>query len=145
MTMAQTRADELRATIEAARAELYDLEMADKERDASALIGHAIKYRNNYSLPQSEADYWWMYAIVTEQRDGIPFGLTFQCDKDGEVTITHDSRVMALWPGCDSGWQECSFAEARQSWERIIRTVRAAADRAFLVSRRPAGGGGGEG
>ena len=33
MTMAQTRADELRATIEAARAELYDLEMADKERD----------------------------------------------------------------------------------------------------------------
>jgi hypothetical protein len=126
--------EELRATMEQAHRELQDIEQAENEKRATALVGRAFKYRNSYSLPQSDANYWWMYAIVTGQDGGVPMGLTFQRDKDGLVTIEHDARVRAMWPGRESGWTECTHAEARHEWEKIQAQVRAAVDRAFLVS-----------
>lgn len=120
--------------MEEAHRELMEIEHVENERLASSRIGRAYRYRNSYSLPQTDADYWWSYVIVTGQRDGMPIGFEFQSDKDGLVMIRDNERVMAMWPGHSDGWEECTHAEARAAWEKIKARTSAAADRVFLVS-----------
>lgn len=46
------------------------------------------KYRNSYSCPEKESDYWYIYRHVLEVRpDGIMIVDEFQTDRYGKSTI----------------------------------------------------------
>lgn len=50
--------------------------------------GKYFKYKNCYSCPEKESDYWYMYIKITEVKQTYWMsGYTFQTDKDGKVLI----------------------------------------------------------
>lgn len=53
---------QLERTIQAARNELWKRQAVEQERFAKKLVGKCYRYRNSYSCPQTEADYWWLYS-----------------------------------------------------------------------------------
>lgn len=46
-----------------------------------------FKFRNSYSCPSAESDYWWMYLYVKEVQDGRLLTFEFQTDKNGKITM----------------------------------------------------------
>lgn len=54
-----------------------------------ALVGTCWKYRNSYSCPERESDYWWMYIIVTSINDDSTTlrVAVIQQDSYGEIRI----------------------------------------------------------
>lgn len=53
------------------------------------LIGNCYKYRNSYSLPKEESDYWWMYIIVVgvDSESATLQVFTIQQDCHGEINV----------------------------------------------------------
>lgn len=82
------RKAELHDKIARANAELTRITTAENIASNSALVGKCYKYRNCYSSPQSEKDYWWMYSLVLGLNDrGMPEAFVFQKDTYGRITI----------------------------------------------------------
>jgi hypothetical protein len=57
--------------------------------------GRYFKYRNSFSCPEKESDYWWMYVRV-DKVDNIHWmkGITFQTDRDGKISVEQDKSIM---------------------------------------------------
>jgi len=81
------RADELRAQIASARSELNEIENSERQLANESLMGRYFKFRNSYSLPKTEADYWWLYAYIETVDDGVAQAIMFQTDRDGKIEI----------------------------------------------------------
>lgn len=97
----------------------------DEERRESlrAYVGKFYKYRNSYSLPKTDADYWWLYRAVTGLGDGAFLnGWSFQGTSSGIVTI--EPQEYGYEP--DSGYTEIT---ADEFWQ-------AAADLNEIISQR---------
>jgi len=107
-------------TLEAKRAQLARLkaEVADLERQerretgypaARALVDTCWKYRNCYSCPQSEADYWWLYErVLSVSPDGTMSAHRVQIDRDGRLEVEADRATS--WEQ-RMGWTRCDEAE----------------------------------
>jgi len=81
--------------MEAARLVLYRLEDEERTRKHGALVGRFFRYRNCYSCPEKESDYWWLYVAVTAMDEhGSLRVLKFQTDKEGKVSI--EPRTFAM-------------------------------------------------
>lgn len=48
------------------------------------LLGKCYKYRNSYSCPESEKDYWWVYKQVVDIKPHNITSSCFQETRDGE-------------------------------------------------------------
>lgn len=76
------------AQLERQRAEINErideIQTAKAERVSAALVGRYFKYRNNYSCPESDEDYWWLYMKVTGFDGSRLSGYSFQRDSDGK-------------------------------------------------------------
>ncbi len=45
------------------------------------MIGKCFKYRNNYSCPETDADYWWLYSrVIAVDDDGGLIAFEFQTE-----------------------------------------------------------------
>lgn len=66
------------------------LEVAETNASNAALVGRAFKYRNCYSCPESESDYWSLYQLVLSANDGCLQVLRFERDKYGKAEATKD-------------------------------------------------------
>ncbi len=64
-----------------------------KEKDVLPSVkkqyeGKYFKYRNSFSCPKAEKDYWYIYHHVTSVEHTSLFQCkSFQTDKDGKITI----------------------------------------------------------
>lgn len=84
-----------------------DREYREKCDAVLKYVGRFFKYRNCYSCPVDESEYWWLYAQATVADDwGNLTGWGFQTDKDGKVEI---DRQVTLYIG--NGWNEITAAE----------------------------------
>ncbi|MDB4892195.1 MAG: hypothetical protein JWL61_4050 [Gemmatimonadetes bacterium] len=78
--------------LETARAVIAaDREQKEQARrvELSAYAGRFFKYRNCYSCPEKESDYWWLYRAITGLADEGAYlnGWAFQRSVSGIVTI----------------------------------------------------------
>lgn len=122
----------LMRTMQAARANLDAIEKRKRRSASKKLVGKCFKYRNCFSLPQSDADYWWLYLRVLGVDDyGHPVGVTFQVDKDGRAEIEPSLRLMSL------GIERSGYIEIPQTeFVAAQRSILAAVER--LVMQKPA-------
>jgi len=64
------------------------------------LPGKYLKYRNCYSSPKEDSDYWWIYAFVesVSTRNGTVMMKTIEVDKNGELRVkpTHEMHWQYL-------------------------------------------------
>lgn len=68
------------------RAELDVIEGEKRQQRNAELLGKCFAYRNSYSCPQDESDYWTHYTKITDISDsGRLSGISFQRDKDGKI------------------------------------------------------------
>ena len=93
-TKTQLRIEELEAQRNSLNAEIVKLQRPAELHRAEKLVGRCFKYQNNYSCPETEADYWWMYLKVVAADGGNLKTLRFEADKDGRITIEPDGLYM---------------------------------------------------
>lgn len=107
---------QLQSKINVLRGELLKKEHAQWIRENKKYVGTYWKYRNNYSCPDGESDYWWAYRKLTSiDMDGGHFLATsFQTDKNGWHRIEVDEYCSG-----PSSWEPCSKAE----YERAFKTL----------------------
>ncbi len=65
---------------------------ADEEQSRRAinerLVGKCFVYRNCYSCPKTDADYWWLYIrIIRLDEDGDLYATEFQIDAHGSLAL----------------------------------------------------------
>lgn len=86
-----TQLEVIRERIKTDLAELHRLEDEHFEQvelpAMRARIGFCFKYRNCYSCPQTEADYWWMYSKIVGVRNGSYRLLCFSMDCNSKLAI----------------------------------------------------------
>ena len=103
-----------------ARAKLREIERAQERAENEKLIGKCFRYRNSYSCPETDADYWWIYARVTGlDEGGEPSALEFQTDKYGRTKI----EVGAMFSP-KIGWQECTARHFHMEWVDAMNKVK---------------------
>lgn len=69
------------------RDEIHKRELLGREKNLKGFVGKCYKYKNCYSCPQEEKDYWWLYIRVKEVKDGCLVCQTFQKDSYGKIII----------------------------------------------------------
>lgn len=122
--------EEKRAAAEQLLREVRDLEAKKrfeelwptwKERE-----GSYWKFRNSYSCPQSNADYWWMHRRITNVTpDGCMDVLDFQIDKDGRLDVRDAKRMpwemMSGWvPSTEGDWREAALVAQAIAGKLIV-------------------------
>lgn len=52
------------------------------------MLNKCFKYKNSYSCPQTESDYWWKYfRVLSVDKDGVMRCLCFEQDCHGVFTM----------------------------------------------------------
>lgn len=112
--------EQLEAAIAPLQSELNRLRDAETLNESKALVGRCFKYRNCYSCPQTDADYWWLYLKVVKVGGYWPIAFQFQTDKDGRIEIETRSHHTRL-----SGYVEISAKEFNAAWRKVQKRVKA--------------------
>lgn len=107
-----------------ARLRCVELEAKDlAERRIPAMkanIGSCWKYRNSFSCPQSDADYWWMYGmIIGITNEGSYQMVQFQTDTKGAISIVGREHMDDLNPG----WQRIRNDEFDAAARALVAKV----------------------
>jgi hypothetical protein len=111
-----TRKHGLTLIIEDAKTELHEIEMEERTIECAKLFGRCYKYRNSYSCPQTEADYFHLYMLVTGNEDGGIRQFTFQTDCQGKVEI----RDNEWHTGLLGGYVEIPRREFDREWKKVL-------------------------
>lgn len=94
--MSEERKAQLAATIETAREELAGIQAVEYKAKYMPMLGKCFKYRNSYSCPQTEADYWYMYARIVDVGDSRLKLFRFQLDSTGKFEVERYAEVPCL-------------------------------------------------
>lgn len=76
--------------------EIQEKENSKRNKALKEFVGKCYKYRNCYSCPQEEKDYWWMYICVKDIKDGYLVCQTFQKDSDGKIIINLNEKISSV-------------------------------------------------
>lgn len=110
--------EQIEAEIGKLRKQLSKLEDAERIETNRALPGSCFRYRNCYSCPKDDSDYWFAYKMVTGLDEfGNPEGVMFQIDKDGKIEIER-----FRW-GTLGGWTQIATTELRDAFEALRKKV----------------------
>lgn len=84
-------------------------------------VGKAYRFKNCYSCPSSEADYWWSYSKVLKVgEDGRLCAVGFEVDCNGEVCVRSNIEY---------GWtrfldmEKITDEELRRAWQKLVDRV----------------------
>ena len=100
-------------------AKLRQVEDTERECEALKLVGTYWKYRNCYSCPEKDSDYWWMYMkVVKTDGRGHLTTFDFQTDKDGNVSTRQNGYQHVLL--LKSGYVAISEAEFTRAWDLML-------------------------
>jgi hypothetical protein len=113
--------EELQNTIDAARAELFQIEQVEGIAQAKEFVGKCFKYRNCFSCPSDESDYWWKYRYIHRQAGANLYSLTFEKCSNNTISIIPDDSV-APYLFTDV-WQEISSDEFSDAWAKLLREI----------------------
>jgi hypothetical protein len=114
----------LQTAINTLRAELGEIEHAESVEVVREAIGKCFKYRNCYSCPKEESDYFWLYAKVVGMRDGSAIVFEFQTDKYGHLSVKPDETYYGRAPNEDRGYQPITAAEFNAAWRAVQAKVK---------------------
>jgi hypothetical protein len=107
------------------------IESAERIELANKVVGKCFRYRNCYSCPQSDADYWWLYRRVTMvDSHGWLRVFDFQKDKDGKIWIEPESRAMSP----QSLGEPITLKQFQHAWKTLANTINWQARNAKAVS-----------
>jgi hypothetical protein len=117
--------EELQNTIDTARAELFRIEQVEGIAKAKEFVGRCFKYRNCYSMPQDESDYWWKYRYVHRQVGGDLYSLTFEKCSNNTISIIPDDSIAPYHFAAEKSgnWQEISSDEFSDAWAKLLREI----------------------
>lgn len=110
-----SREQELRSQISRLREELDEIEHDKEEYEKRDMVGKCFKYKNCYSMPQSESDYFFLYTRVFRHVDGNVKILQFQTDMDGCVRIDVEEMIFPRVHG-----EEISSGEFEQALGYLV-------------------------
>lgn len=123
--MSIKREKELEMRIQKARAELEIIREKKTTEQNLKLVGHCFKYRNSYSLPETESDYWWLYVKVLKVDDTSLLVLEFQTDKYGEISIKPETRNVGLEISYGTGnYIPIEASEFFDVWDRTLNRLK---------------------
>lgn len=83
-------------------------------------IGKCFKYRNSYSCPQSEEDYWFVYHQIVDVKNGRYNAIMFQTTSDGTCSISQEELFYRKFSSC---FTEITEKEFNQAKERFLQTL----------------------
>ena len=116
--MNMKRKNELKRTIEKARAELRKIEETESAKVNKALVGRYFKYLNRYSSDNS----WWLYVTVTGLSEGgQPLSWNFQKDCYGKIEVESDM----FRPSLAAGYIEITAGDFWEAYEDILSELNA--------------------
>lgn len=96
------------------------------------LEGKCFKVKNNYSCPEEDTDYWWLYKKVTEIKPEFVYdtrgngvachynGFSFQMDKNGDISVIKEDYGYVHCLGDEISNEE--FEEAFKNLKESIET-----------------------
>jgi hypothetical protein len=107
--------------IDEAYKKLHAIENENSKKNLKKLVGKCFKYKNSYSSPEKESDYWYLYRKVLRIADEHPFivSFDFQTDKDGKISIEPEERSSTHLPGM----VEIDGVEFWQEWCEVLKKV----------------------
>lgn len=109
----------LQETLAKVRRELSRIEAAERLKANRGLVGKCYVYRNSYSCPETEADYWPLYKkIISLDEFGNFQTLQFENDNSGQLTIKSDK-----WGSLHGDYVEITQEEFEQQAERFLKAV----------------------
>lgn len=112
------RKDELIATIEKLRNELYEFTEAERRAAVNALVGRCFRYRNSYG---GDSESWWLYGIVRPVADAREVSmLQFEWTSAEEVKV---QTVPVYAPELRTNWQEITRGEFDAAWLRLLERL----------------------
>lgn len=116
------RKQQLQEIISEARSELDEIKAKENIAFCEPLIGKCYKTQNNYSCPETEDDYWWLYLkVISMTESGSGFNvLAFQVDKDGRADIRpndymHRNSMLR--------YEEIDPSEFNDEWNNVMSYV----------------------
>jgi len=116
-----SRKRELEKQVKALREELDEIETREQIKETKKLVGKCFKYRNCYSCPESEGDYWWLYSKVLDQnKEGDLHTLSFEKDKYNKVNIEWGRHTNPYEGDSYIPIKEEEFAEA---WTKLLQEI----------------------
>jgi hypothetical protein len=111
------RKKELLKIIGNAQEELAAIVSREKSIENREYLGKCYKVRNNFSCPENESDYWWLYLKIIETDDRDFYALRFQVDKYGNFTI--EPKTITYNPN-NYGCIEISEKEFQDAWKELV-------------------------
>jgi len=122
------RKEELQRQIGKLRHELNDIEEAENEKKFSGLVGKCFTYRNCYSCPNSEKDYWLVYCRVISVTGSYANVVEFEIDSNGKPDIERNKCVSAnmlidSWSMIKESKLKAALTRFRRQVDRLIAEV----------------------
>lgn len=93
--------------------------MEGRKASNRKLVGKHYKFRNCYSCPDKESDYWWSYTKVIGVEDGAVILWNFQTDKYGEISI----KFRDIHTTIHHGYVEITQDEFRAEWAKLKKLI----------------------
>lgn len=98
--------------------ELAILEDTAFKKKHRAAVGKYYKISNSYSLPETPADYWWLYYKVIAVKESHLRAWKFQKDCDNKIEIEFDTDFRSI----DIA-KEISMKEFQQAWKKLKEEI----------------------
>lgn len=117
--------DELNKIIDEAREELKRIDDAENLEKGFAFVGKFFKYKNSYSCPKTEADYWWLYLAVIAVEKGSLITRQFEVDCNGKAEVWVETSIGI---GFSEGYQEITKDEYLAAWLDVRNRLNTVAD-----------------
>lgn len=78
------------------------------------------KFKNSYSCPQEDSDYWWLYRRIDKiLKTGEVFFTEFQIDKNGHLSVKSDTSDWVFEKSYMTKWERVGKAE----WNKAVKKV----------------------
>ena len=117
--MKLTPLDKLRNQYAQIRDQIHEIEHKEFVKEKRDIVGKCFKFKNSYSCPETEADYWWAYKRITglDKSANCFTSFSFEIDRDGNCSTNVRAFDML------SEWKPCTEEEYLQAWLEFKHTI----------------------
>ena len=102
---------QLELIVISARSELDDLDWKETAKINADLLGKCYKFKDCYSCPEKESDYWYVYKQYLRLEGREILALCFYVDKYDKISLS-----LMREHGDLSGWTEIGLQEFWDEW-----------------------------
>ena len=99
--------------------QIHILERKAFIKDTKFKIGRCFKFKNSYSCPETEVDYWWVYKRVLGHHEHANAFISFSFETDIQGNHTTNNQAWDML----SGWIECPEEEYLEAWRDFVINI----------------------